>query len=476
MISFNKNIKSAVIILGIYLLPVFAFIKPYKDDYARIVDNYYEWDRDGRPLANVIMKFLNFNTHIGEMAIFNRIFAFILLSITCAYIGTYLIRRTPFINALAVSLIFTSPFFLQNLSYGFDVLTMSMSFALCIFIMLPAVNKNVMVTSLSVIVTTFAVLNIYQATYPFIISLIFLELISGGKDVNSSKIALIKILSAVISLALYKLFISNIIDSFYAKNHSTMIDPFGGYLISNLSSNFKGLFEMIGMVVNHSWMISFMPLMVVFCVALYHFFSSGHKKVFLITSVISFAAVVFSFLMFFLLKSPVYSPRVFIGFSCIIACVAIFSTRNSMVNDKVLFVSLALPYLLYLLTMSAFVSSQRSQYKFDLMLTEQIYNSLPSTHGKKEAVFVGGSPKTRTFWVAIKKYPIINHLFSPDLGWWNTKQFVEYEFPLLKLTNSTINPKDKFVCDSVVSEFNGFFTIVKQENTNYVFMKDMNCN
>lgn len=475
MKSFKRNIFAAAIILGAYLLPIFSFMKPYKDDYARIIDGYYEWDRDGRPLANIIMKILNLNGYIGEMAVFNRIFAFTLFVITCAYIGSRLIKRSPFENSLASSLIITSPFFLQNLSYGFDVLTMAISFAVCLIAISSYANRNTLSSFALTFVATFISLNIYQATLPFVFTLIFIELIKKEPTKNDIINCLCKLTASVSALGIYKLYISKFIESFYAKNHSQAINPFESGALDNLISNMHGLLDMIALVVNTAWIVAFSPLIIIFLISIVQFFRSRHGVGYYLTITLSFIAVISSFLIFFLLKSPVYSPRAFIGFGCISCMIAAFTVIKNRLKCYVNIFALSLPFIFYSLIMSSFVSSEKSQYKYDLLLTKEIYNSIPAAERFKEIVFVGGSPKTKTFWVAAHKYPIINHLFSPDLGWWNTRQFVAYEFPFMNMINSSINAKSHFNCDYVVSPYNGQFTILKKSEKNYVFMSKKDC-
>ncbi|MFM7267580.1 MAG: glucosyltransferase domain-containing protein [Cyanobium sp.] len=114
-------------------LPIILFIPRYIDDYRRGTRGYFDWTEAGfRPLADWLYSAFNLGSPAIAVAPLAQ-----LCSIPVSAIGALAISRTFQISnhclAAAASLpIFINPYFLENLSYGFDSLSMTTALTLAL--------------------------------------------------------------------------------------------------------------------------------------------------------------------------------------------------------------------------------------------------------------------------------------------------------------------------------------------------------
>ncbi|WP_181994656.1 glucosyltransferase domain-containing protein [Arsenophonus endosymbiont of Bemisia tabaci] len=115
------------LILTVYLGMIFVTGKPYTDDYARIMMNYLKWSDDGQPLADVVVYALTLGGDIVDIAPMSRVISVVVCALSCLIICQFSFGELNLKNLLISSLVFSTPFFIQNASYHFDVITMCLS-------------------------------------------------------------------------------------------------------------------------------------------------------------------------------------------------------------------------------------------------------------------------------------------------------------------------------------------------------------
>ena len=111
------------------LFPLLMSVDLYIDDIERAMDGSLGWVRVGRPLADVLVGWLNFGHPVTAVAPLNTVVAMVLLSavgVACA--RAYGIR-SPFWTAMASLPLMAQPYALQALSYGFDAVFMAAALA-----------------------------------------------------------------------------------------------------------------------------------------------------------------------------------------------------------------------------------------------------------------------------------------------------------------------------------------------------------
>ena len=122
-----------ILIAGlIALLPVILFVHFYIDDYGRSFGGHFNWDRVGRPLADIVFYVVNYGRPSVAVSPLYTLLSVFIYSLT----GLLMVRayghRSPVWSALAVLPLLAQPYGLENLSYGFDSVFMSLSLALAI--------------------------------------------------------------------------------------------------------------------------------------------------------------------------------------------------------------------------------------------------------------------------------------------------------------------------------------------------------
>jgi hypothetical protein len=124
------------ILLLLYSLVIYPILRAdryYDDDLKRVLLGRASWDSNGRPLTTLVMRMLQSYDHaMVDISPLPQIGAIAIL----AWLGVLLARRyamgSSWMAALAAFPLGAQPFYLQNLSYKFDALSMSLAMLLAV--------------------------------------------------------------------------------------------------------------------------------------------------------------------------------------------------------------------------------------------------------------------------------------------------------------------------------------------------------
>lgn len=133
--SYQRIFCALTILFAIYVLPIILADRYYQDDLSRSLRGITGWTNDARPLTEWIMKWLCGGTPIGDIAPMPLLLSILMLAYT---LTLYFHRNLPQVHSVPVLssigfLVIANPFFLSNLSYRYDCVTMVL--ALCAAIM-----------------------------------------------------------------------------------------------------------------------------------------------------------------------------------------------------------------------------------------------------------------------------------------------------------------------------------------------------
>ncbi|HTK00631.1 MAG TPA: glucosyltransferase domain-containing protein, partial [Bordetella sp.] len=121
---------AALLLYALVIWPIIHADRFYIDDLGRARSGYLGWTSDGRPLSNLVVETLNLGAPISDLSPLPQLLALLLL----AYLAVTLARKFEIPGAWRAPLILAplaaNPFFLENLSYKFDVLPMTLATAL----------------------------------------------------------------------------------------------------------------------------------------------------------------------------------------------------------------------------------------------------------------------------------------------------------------------------------------------------------
>ena len=117
----RRALWSSIAVAGLIVVPLMLNVPLYFDDLGRSLSGSYGWSEDGRPLADAVSQLLllgaprtMLNSPLG-----------LLICVPLMALGSCLLARIlqhpRFWGApLACVFLFGSPYFIENLSYGFD--------------------------------------------------------------------------------------------------------------------------------------------------------------------------------------------------------------------------------------------------------------------------------------------------------------------------------------------------------------------
>jgi hypothetical protein len=126
-----------LVLYSLILYPILRADRYYNDDLKRALVGRAGWDSNGRPLTTLLMRMLQSYDHaMVDISPLPQIGAIALL----AWIGVLMARRysigSSWIAALVAFPLGAQPFYLENLSYKFDALSMSLAMLLAVLPML----------------------------------------------------------------------------------------------------------------------------------------------------------------------------------------------------------------------------------------------------------------------------------------------------------------------------------------------------
>ncbi len=124
-------------LLGLFALllyPILHANRPYNDDLKRALLGRASWDSNGRPLTTLLMRSLQYYNHaMVDIAPLPQIGAIMVLAWTGARLARRFTDALPWLAALLVFPLGAQPFFLENLSYQFDALSMALAIWLAVW-------------------------------------------------------------------------------------------------------------------------------------------------------------------------------------------------------------------------------------------------------------------------------------------------------------------------------------------------------
>lgn len=135
----KRTFLFALVLYAIVILPVLIADRYNVDDWGRTVLGYSNWDRDGRPLAEVVMDILALGKPIVDFSPLCQIASIICLSYLSVLASRKFGLYGPFTAACATLPLGANPFFLANLSFKFDSLPMALSM---LFALLPTLQRD----------------------------------------------------------------------------------------------------------------------------------------------------------------------------------------------------------------------------------------------------------------------------------------------------------------------------------------------
>ncbi|EJW2020592.1 glucosyltransferase domain-containing protein [Salmonella enterica] len=424
--KFNSNDRIFIsIFLGlaiIYTFPLLTHQSFFVDDLGRSLYGGLGWSGNGRPLSDFIFYIINFGIPIIDASPLPLMLGIVILALALSCVREKLFGDDYITASLCFMMILANPFFIENLSYRYDSLTMCMSVAISIISSYVAYQYkpiNIIISS----ILTIAFLSLYQAalnTYAiFLLAFIISDVVKKYSLSNIIKNALSSVAALMVGYFIYSFFIAKkLVTGTYNIEHSKIIE-INSSLIEVLTSNVLSFYRMFSTILNGGNYLIYYSLFFAIIVSLIVIIlkiikrDENKKAKILLVSLSLLASIFFIIGPMILLKSPIYAPRVLIGmggfmFFCCLCVFYAFENKRSISRiyfSFILVVSTIFSYGAY--------NAISAQFKFEENIVNRIsqdieYLGLGSD--KEKIKFIGVEPYTSINENIVTKHPLMKEL------------------------------------------------------------------
>ncbi|CCG87779.1 glucosyltransferase domain-containing protein [Erwinia piriflorinigrans] len=419
-------ISLSLIAVLLYCLPIVMLDRPYIDDLGRMLYGSSGWSANGRPLADAIMLFMSFGGVLLDISPLNQIISILmLLAVLFCYSRKNLNSLSPVAVSCCVFFFIASPFYIENLSYKFDSLPMSVSLAALIvpFCLNTRSNSTILISIILIVCS----LSLYQASIGLFMILTVFEIVKKKARAGNGEVLLLllqRAISLLLGFFLYKKFVSSrFVNGEYNITHSETLSLTRESL-TIFKSNFENIlwyFEsFIASMPKLIWIAYSVISFVTIAKLIHSQVTDGIKKNLLAIIIVALSPILvftFSFIHLLMLKQPVFSPRVLISFGGTMFFMA-FLTFSS-IKNKIVQSILALPMIWLCLCYSySFSNSSSAQQMTDTLISSSIYSDVAHYNKEFELVnIIGRMPESKQSVLAQSKLPLLSRLIPVYLNY-----------------------------------------------------------
>ena len=448
---------------GLYVLPIILANFYYVDDLARSVAGYARWSDNGRPLAEYIIKGMSFGGRVIDRAPLPLILSVLVVGLS----GYYYCFKAGIEGRVTVAItsvsLLISPFYLQTISYRFDVFTMSLSVSACVLSAAVLLKRSGYVWFLLSGLLIVASLSLYQSSANICIAMIGLNALVSYRSTLFKSTVLESVryaITIVVALLFYKFCIASVfVSGVYSESHAESASSMESVIkaINAYAWMFKETF--IGNYGKAMSLLAIIPLIAI----VYHVAAKKDAK-FLIVSILSIISIVFSYIgVLIALHDPVIYPRVLVGFCGIVfsgfVVTSLFCKRMTPL--------LLIPLVACLLLSYSYGNSLSAQKEKEGFIFELVANEVVSHPGVEKIRFNGTVEIAPTASNAAEKSGIIK-IITPSYirSDWMFGAFQLHRMGVKVEHDSTIDIKSilKSDCKNRISN-NSLFSTIKNGNT-----------
>lgn len=473
---FDKNVMLLSVVAALlYVYPFASADIYYADDIVRTMSGAFGWSELGRPLSNLIFYIIGFSSSsIVDISPIPQIASVALLTFAAWLFSSCVYGKVSVAGVIFSSPLMLSPFFLQNLAYKYDSITMAAG------VLLTTIAFTVGVKSKKSCFLSFALLVGSLCLYQPVVN-IFIGMIAVGmlKDVsiNGCSIKNFAIRSAIFcfSYAVYTFCVAPIFST-TARSELAV----GGDSLRHIVSNISSLAENLSALFNHGALYSYIPLLAaaIFGLTVLAYKAGWGNFALVILSAI--VAVISICGPLFLLKNFGFVPRVMAGFAgfalYVFYCVSILHLQGKVFR----FIALILCAYNILLCFSicyAFVNSQKSQIEFESHTLDAIANKIFNDRSLGTSVILGTFESSAYSRTQQQVFPLISKLVLNSYDWTNYMRLknIGIERISFRYNRPEMQRWLTEACSAEGKEFvdEGNYTLLKAEPRSFFFVGDM---
>lgn len=441
MTTNQKNVFFiSILMCALYAMPIFFGGGYYIDDLIRSINGNTDWLVNGRPLAEVFMTVFFFGNKMVDISPMPQFIALLISSLTVTFLSKKYFNEKLFTGLLVFIPLWTSPFFLQNISYKYDAPIMSLSvfFATIAFCY---TSQNLFKLFFVSLVSLLVSLNFYQpAANIFVIFIVidFVFCFSSKLNDEAFKRTVTYISSYIISNILYALFVPRFfVKGDYSVEHSQV--DFSFSIFQTIENNLQSFFYMLKMSIPDSFLFSLAPVtMLAFISSIKVFLFCSERFIYKKIIAVAFLILSWVVICFFvvgpmvLLKTPTLAPRTLIGFSGFLCALFFYSTLIKIKKDFLNVVVILIPCVFMYQFSYAYYNAMLNQNRYEQIVVSNISNSIDEFgyYGFNNIAINGRvklSPENR---LAVDVFPILDFLIPRTLNnveFWSSIQLMHYD-------------------------------------------------
>ncbi|HDR2543162.1 TPA: glucosyltransferase domain-containing protein [Enterobacter mori] len=473
---FDKNVMLLSVVAA--LLYVYPFVSAdiyYADDIVRTMSGAFGWSELGRPLSNLIFYIIGFSSSsIVDISPIPQIASVMLLTLAVWLFSSFTYGKVSISGVIYSSPILLSPFFLQNLAYKYDSITMAAGVLLTTIAFTVGVkSKKECFLSL---VLLLASLCLYQPVVNIFIGMIAVSML---KDVstNDHTIKNFAIRSAIFCFS-YAVYTFSVAPIFSTTARSEL--AFGEGALKHISENISSLTENLSSLFNHGALYSYIPLLAAAMFGLTALaYRSGWRNVLLII-LSAIVAVVSVCGPLFLLKNFGFVPRVMAGFAglalYVFYCVSVLHLQGNVFK----FIAITLAGYNILLCFSicyAFVNAQKSQVVYESHTLDVIASKIFKDQSLGTSVILGTFDSSAYNRTQQRTFPLISKLVLNSYDWTNYMRLknIGIERISFRYNRPEMQGWLTEACNGSIKEIveEGNYTLLKAEPRSFFFVGDM---
>lgn len=484
----------------IYTFAILAFTLPmiianvyYIDDIGRSTSGYTRWGIDGRPLADIVMKSLNLSDHLVDLFPLP-----LFIAMACLALSFLLFKRT-FIGegrlSFVVPLAFLcNPFFIEVLTYRFDVLTISIGL-LCSFASFKRMHINTLINYCLQTLLFIAVFCTYQPIINIVVVLCVLEIFhkihckaTPEHIINRSLVRLSQLIASSL------IYMKVILPVTFEGSHSTSHPSISSDVISTLFTNIDSYHEFIvenyffsygGLITSVSYVIVILLSSILIFKYIKNQANRRNASLALVAIMALLGAILsplLSMVSLLFLENPLTTfSRVYIGiggYFLFLFSLLYYAINNSRFNFAILIIAAPL---LYALNLSyAYGNAIREQDKIDRHLISEIKSSTSKfAYNSMYIVFNGHSMRSAVLDNTVKNFPLINVIvvdYFKNWYWPFRKMMINGYRQLYPSKNSGIVQKSlSEMCKFSISTENQDFNVLVRDDVIIIDFEKTRC-
>jgi hypothetical protein len=438
------------LLYSLVLLPIVLADRYYLEDWRRLLRGSYGWTGEGRPFTDLLMSALNLGSPLMDISPLPQIAAITLLAQTSVLVSRKFAISPPLQAALAVFPLGASPFFLENLSFRFDSLPMSLSIVLALVPVL-SLRSPGWATGIAGAVCIFSSLCFYQTGVNAFVVFLMVELstlqLATVPFRTVAHLALHRVLQLVAGLIPYLLLARLIVHGGYNVEHFTYVTKLSdiGIVKNNWDTAWGKIFHSFPGTVRNILMFPIVLGILVMIVAGFSYFRRCSQSEQSRVGLLFIAAGIFILPVAWVAGSlgPVLLavhalitlPRIYVGIGALLAsafvliCVAATKLR---VSSKWIYLLLGVPAYLMLMLAAIYGNVLKEQGKYeDRIATRLSYDiqELARTYPVKKIILDGIVPYCPVVRQATQRYNIVRvsrNLYTDRLLREYTHHILEY--------------------------------------------------